>query len=162
VAEKHTPLTEMRLAEMMAVMRTLQWQKGITGPVFAEKWGLSLTRIEHLSAEAWRRVKAEVNDPDRVGATVGTAIEQVMIEALNDKGGERNQSRKIVVEAAKVWAAIAGANAPTKTELTGKDGAPLAISLDRLLEAKAVGDENETGDAGTVPDAARTGEEPEG
>lgn len=172
---EHEQLTETRLAEMCAVMRRLEWRRGESGPEYAEKWGLSEDRVRHLAAEAWRRVKAEVMDHDSVSATVGVAIERVMREALAETKapaliarGEHvfqespNVARKVVLEAARVWSEISGAKAPSKSELTGKDGAPLTVSLDRLLEAEAVGVANETHDAGAVPRSPSEGEEPEG
>lgn len=136
---EHTPETEARLAEMCDVMRDLRWRRGKSGPEYAERWGLSVTRVEHLASEAWKRVAAEL-DAVQAKATIGTLLERVALEAYEDsrtaqmlvtENGTRQESpnayRRIVVDAGKTLADVLGAKAPTKTELTGKSGAPLQL-----------------------------------
>lgn len=148
----HTPEVEGRIQLMMADMRALKWRRGESSGEYAERYGIALSTAEENAAEAWKRVKAEVLDPVSVGATVGAAIEKVMADALADtenppmiQQGERvwtespNQSRKVVIEAAKVWAMIAGATAPTKREHSGPGGGPIAyanIDLSKLTDAQ--------------------------
>jgi hypothetical protein len=149
------PSTVVHLEAMMSEMRALRWRRGKSGREYAAKSGLSYDDVRHLSAEAWKRVRAEVLDKDAVGATVGEVLEQVMLDALSesynpaliergkDSKGEPhvfqespNVARKVAIEAAKVYAMIAGAGAAERVEVTGKDGAPLnyaAMTDDQLL-----------------------------
>jgi hypothetical protein len=125
--------TETRLAELCARMRALEWRRGETGAEYQAKWKLSRGRVEHLAAEAWRRVKAEATDVDRITTKISSVLEQViddamlethepaMIDGGEDKGVYQespNGARRVVVDAAKTWAAIVGANAPTKIDQT--------------------------------------------
>lgn len=114
-------VTEQRLAIISTMMRALTFRRGKTAKELAQKWDLSLARVHELTAEASKRVRAEVLDPDHVGATVGNALETVIERAL--KAGDR----RTVVEAARVWAQISGANAPQRHEHTGAGGGSIHV-----------------------------------
>lgn len=137
----HHAETEARLAALCEQMRALEWVRGKSGEAWAVKWGVSLDRVNHLAAEAWRRVKAEVCDPDRVTVKISTVLEEVidaamletrdpaMIDGGAGRDGERrvyqespNGARRVVVEAAKTWAAIVGAQATIQHEVTVTGG----------------------------------------
>lgn len=105
------PSREEKVQHCMTIMRELRWIRGKTAPVLAKEWGLTVANLESISAEAWRRVKAEVTDPDATSATVCTALEKVMRDSLAD------DDRRNAIEASKVWAQIAGAVAPTKVQI---------------------------------------------
>lgn len=139
-------------------MRKLEWVRGKSGEEWAKAWGISQDRMNHLAAEAWKRVKAEVTDPDRITVKISTVLEQViddaMLEtrnpALIEKKGQDgepytyqespNNARKVVVEAAKTWAVIVGANAPTKVQV--------GFSVDELDGTLAALDQNLKDDDG--------------
>lgn len=97
----------------MMLMRELRWRRGITDKDLARHWGLTVDSIRQYSADAWRRLKAEVTDPDSTAATICTALEKVVQES-QDKGLHGHRS---VIEASKAWAAISGAGAPTRFEI---------------------------------------------
>jgi hypothetical protein len=126
-----TPQTLAYLAELMAEMRELRWVRGHSHVAFARRHGMSEDNARRLSAEAWRRVAAEVNNASLVAGTVGTALARVIQDALADG------DRKSIVDASKVWASVAGLAA--KVEVTGKDGGPIETTSprDALLERLA-------------------------
>lgn len=154
---------ESRVRHIMGMMRRLEWIRGASGESLADEWGLSLSRVEDYSAEASRRVKAEVTDPDHVTSTVCTALDTVLREAMADSrkcvmepGGtdaygetkyvevDPNKARKIVIDASKVWADISGATAPKEVKVTG------SVSLDEIdeLRKKIRGSGNDSGTTG--------------
>ena len=140
---------EERVQHCMGLMREVKWYRGKSAPSLAAEWGISLDCVEQDSSEAWRRVKAEVMDPELVGPDICMNIAKVMRDAIAEtddpamidggagKDGERrvyqespNVSRKVVLEAAKTYAAIVLAKPPEKIEVTGADGAPLVTPTD--------------------------------
>lgn len=128
-------------------MRELKWRRGKSAPEYAKLWGLSVYRVEELSAEAWKRVVAEVRDLDRVTATIGTLLEEVAMQAYQDsqtvqmlatENGSRQESpnayRRIVVDAGKTLADVIGAKAPVKVDIgTGEATPARAAELAREL-----------------------------
>lgn len=94
------------------LMRDLQWRRGKTGKELAQVWGVSKAAVEKYAAEASRRVRAEVQDPDEVGRTVCSALSQVLQKTMA-KGEYRT-----TVRAADTWAQIAGAKAAEKHEVS--------------------------------------------
>lgn len=107
------PTKEGRVQHCMALMREIRWKRGVTDKELARGWGVDVMAVRQYSAEAWRRIKAEVTDPDSTASTVCMALEKVVEEA-STKGLAGHRS---VIEAGKAWAAIAGAGAPTRVEL---------------------------------------------
>lgn len=95
------PLTEERVAHIMTMMRGLLFRTGDTVKELAKEWDLCEQRVRELTAEASRRVKAEVMNPEQVGATVGMALEKTLHRAM-EEGDHRN-----VIAAAKTWQELA-------------------------------------------------------
>jgi hypothetical protein len=118
------PTREERVQLCMRLIRRMKWRKGITDHNIARHWGVSVSLIHSYSAEAFRRVRAEVTDPDSTGATVGVALDRVIREA-STKGLAGHRS---IIEASKAWAAISGATAPTRIEV----GALATMTEDQL------------------------------
>lgn len=145
-----TAITEARIAKIAAMMRNLEWRRGETGRTLEVEWNLSTSRIEHLAAEASRRVRAEVLDPDQVSETVACALDRIMRDAIKD------DDRKNAIAAGKVWAVIAGAVAPKKIEHSGSVATTSYDDLQRRLAATTAGDSAGT-DANPV-----AGDEPVG
>jgi hypothetical protein len=97
----------------MRLMRRLKWRRGTTDKNIAAHWGITHEAVRHYSGEASRRLRAEMTDPDSTAATVCIALERVIREAAQ-KGMYGHRS---LIEAAKTWAQIAGAGAPTRLEI---------------------------------------------
>lgn len=128
-APTRTPETEARLEELCVVMRALKWRRGESGAGYAAKWGISLDRVNHLAAEAWRMVKAEATDVDRITSTVSLVLEEQLLAAREDAtnqeylatdGKRVSEARRAVVDAANVWADIVGAKAAQKIDNTNR------------------------------------------
>ena len=172
---------KMHLARIMQVMRNNEWQPG-SDRRYATETGLSIGQARRYTAKAWKLVCAEVNDADRVGFTIGTALEAVVREALDDsrravfvergvtKDGtpithqlSPNESRSVVVSAAATWAKIAGVNAAEKHELTGKDGAPIAIDVSKMTDEQLLVIVDRSGRGGVGdPSTSASSREPDG
>lgn len=97
----------------MRLMREMKWRRGVTDKTVAKAWGLELMAVRQYSAEAWRRLKAEMVDTDQTAATVAIALERVIFEAA----GKGLAGHRSVIEAGKTWASLAGAGAPTRIEV---------------------------------------------
>lgn len=126
--------TERRIGYIAELMRRLEWRTGRSGPELAKKWGLSLSRVEHLAAEASRAVRAEVCDATSVHQTLCTALDRVLRDALADN------DRRSVVRASVALARIAGALAPERLQVTTdareRPAMTLAEVVTRIQNAK--------------------------
>src|SRR5262245_25567996 len=92
------------------MMRELRWVRGKSAAELATAWGLATATVEGMAAEASRRVRAEVTDPDVVTETVACALDKVLRGALDRKKPDRRSA----IMAADVWSRIVGARAPEK------------------------------------------------
>ena len=99
----HGGSVEARIDHIADLMRTLRWRTGETGRDLARDWCLSEQRVRELAAEASRRVRAEVTDPERVAITVSIALERALAGALEAKDW------RAVATVAKTWGEIVGA-----------------------------------------------------
>jgi hypothetical protein len=103
-------VTEARIAHIAGMMRRLAWRTGESAPELAADWKLSRSAVEKLSAEASRRVRAELADPGEVTTIVTSALARVLHDAL--AAGDRRNA----IRAAETWARIAGAVAPPRRD----------------------------------------------
>lgn len=154
---KHRPVVEGRIQHIMGLMRRLAFVQGKTVPRLAEEWGLSTETVYEHSAEASQRVRAEIMNPDHVGACVGTALEKALKASV--KAGDW----RTVGHLADTWAKIGGAVAPTRNEHTGRSGGPIPfIDLARLsdeqLQRVHAGDFSALASAGGTGEATPSGE----
>ena len=101
-------VTEERIARVMAMMRDLTFRRGETAKELAKEWDLHPQRVAEITAEASRRARAEILNPDHVTVTVGQRMEQIVT------GGEDRDA----VAAGKVWAQLAGAMPDVKVQVT--------------------------------------------
>lgn len=125
-------VTEVRIERIAQMMRTLRFRRGLTAKRLAKEWGLGLDRVHELTAEASRRVCAEVKDPTATGAKVGSTLDRLLDRANAQLAAGGDVSPQLVVavtNAAKAWAHLSGANAPQKLEVTSKDAGTQAFSL---------------------------------
>jgi hypothetical protein len=107
--------------------------------------------VQEITAEASKRVRAELTDPDRVTAKVCTALEQIIDEGLDchntftervDGNGDMrivpidpSSAHKNVIAAANTWADIAGIKAPKRIEAKVDGLAGLFAELERIKPA---------------------------
>lgn len=120
---------ELRIEALMDEMRALRWKRGKSGRVWAAKWGIGEDRVGHLAAEAWTRLKAEVDDTDRVKVTIGVALESMMSEA-RDNGDLKN-----AIAAAKTLADIVVGRPTERHDVTMRDGGPTPQDAARAVNA---------------------------
>lgn len=117
------------------------WKRGETAVRLAAEHGEDLGVWEHASAEAWRRHKAQ--DAKWVREYLAGVLAKAVEEA--NTIDDLRQRISAVVEVAKAWAPLVGANAPERIDATlrlAPDLQPLAQKL-------------ESGDAGAAEEAAR-------
>ena len=110
---------EARVQHIEGLMRTFKFKRGKTVRDLAKKWGIGEVYCRELTAQASKRIAAAVMDPDAVNAMVGSALEEIISTCMPAK------RYREVIDAAKAWSYISGSAAPSKQEVTGKDGAPL-------------------------------------
>lgn len=105
-----------RIDYIADLMRSMEFKTGRTVKRLAKKWGMSIETLKKDSAEASRIVRAELQDPDRVGASVGAALERALARA--DRRGEEGSEKAddTVGRLANVWATISGAKAAERLE----------------------------------------------
>lgn len=115
-------LTESRVAEVIDAMEAGTFRRGLTGREFARAWGVCEQRAREIVAIASKRVRAQLTDPDALACEVVPALTKAMHDAVA-KGDARG--------AAALGAQLldVGGLKTQKTELTGKDGAPLAPGI---------------------------------
>lgn len=114
------PAHEARIERIADMMRDAEWVRGKSGKILAAELGLHEVTIRADAAIASRRVYAELmQDREGVGAQVGAALTKAL------DGAVREGDWKAVASLSKVYADASGVSAPSKAELTGKDGAPL-------------------------------------
>ena len=101
-APKHTPAVEARIEYLAERMRRLNFKTGVTVRRCAAEWGYTEQYVRLLSAEASKRVRAELTDPDRVTMTVCGYVEWALRMA------KRDHDPKAIAPLAKAWAELAG------------------------------------------------------
>jgi hypothetical protein len=109
----HTGETEARIQHIEAMMRNFTWRRGLTGRGLAVEWDLCEQRVGELAAEASKRIRQAIMNPEEVNAAVGAALEKALADAMTDG------NLKVVAQLAKTWADISGASAPKKIEHSG-------------------------------------------
>ena len=117
---------EERIDLIEGIMRRAAWERGRTSRALALQWTCSVGTVNDYAAEAGRRVRAEVTDPDVVSVTVSAALSTIVREGLRD--GDRAS----VIRAGDVWTRIAGARQPERHQVVMTDA-----EADALIAAAA-------------------------
>lgn len=98
--------TAARVDFIASRMRRGEWARGKTAKELAAEWSISVSRVEDLSAEAWRRVCAEATDADRAKPTISGTLQIALAEAFHDG------QYRAVAQLADVYSRVVGARAP--------------------------------------------------
>jgi hypothetical protein len=114
--EKHNIQTELRLEKIMDDMRGLRFVRGKTYKEYAKAWGLSEDRVRKLTAEASRRVYAEVTDPERVKPDLCALLMRSANEAYAAK------RYNDVAQLCRVYGDMLGFRAPAQAKVTIEPG----------------------------------------
>lgn len=103
--------TAARVDRIYEMMRAGEWVRGESAGPLAEEWGISESTVRNMSAEAWRRVCAESDDPRKARPDIVANLRVAMERALAcGKFGD-------VAKVADVWTRIIGAREPEKQEI---------------------------------------------
>lgn len=135
------PDRDGRVRFVMRLMAMGSWVTGQTGRHLAAVAGLHEDTVRDYASEASRRVKAVTDVPmvrQRLAAALEEGIDLGLAmargEAIDDEqSGERRwvngnaSALSGIANCAKAFAALVGAEAPKRHELTGADGAPLGL-----------------------------------
>lgn len=124
-----------RIAFIADMMRRLEWKRGKSAPVLAERWGLSVGCVESYSAEARRIVCREVTDPERVRADVSTVLLE-NLERASDAGEFR-----AVASLGDVVTRIVGARSPERIDLSSRSDEELLARWQELTGHPYSGDQ---------------------
>ncbi len=132
---------EERVEYIMSLMEAGQWRRGRTYKLLAQEWGLSKSTVGDCSAEASRRVRKNIMDPDGIAVDVGVVLSEALFDAVEDAKtyrGEREglKARDQVLAAAKILSDVSGASAPLKHEVQTTEATPERA---RQLMEKAFG-----------------------
>lgn len=100
------PTVAERVDEIAAMMRDGKYQRGVTSGVLAEAWGLSVSRVEDLTAEAWRRVCAEADDPTMARPNIAGIL------ATNLAKADARECFRDVAKLGDIYSRVIGARAP--------------------------------------------------
>lgn len=135
--KKRQANTEVRIAYVMQLMRTLKFRRGATTRRLMQDWGLSESMVSQITAEASKRISKEFGDPTRHVGKMALVLDEVMDDALRlMKGAEIHQesaegvrvlkfdptrAHNSVIQAARALAHLTGANAAIRVELAQSD-----------------------------------------
>jgi hypothetical protein len=100
----------MKVEFVADIMRRHEWEY-FTARKLAAVWEVQESTVNSYAQEASRMVLREVNNRERVSLTLAQTLDRVIREALQD--GDRRSA----IDACRVWAQLAGANAPDKHEV---------------------------------------------
>lgn len=69
-APEETPETTLKIVEIMGLIEAFRYRRGATARRLAKKWGVSVGHVHNLAAEARKRIRAQLDDPDEIAAEV--------------------------------------------------------------------------------------------
>ena len=127
--KKWNRTSEIRIAHIMGMMRELTFVRGTTYKQLAVEWNLGPDRVRKLTAEASKRVLAEVTDPEKVKPLLAETLAQAIQKAM--VAGEFNS----VAQLARVYAEILGIKAAAQTLVTVTPGEKTPADARRIIES---------------------------
>jgi hypothetical protein len=109
---------EERTQVVMQRMREGTFRRGITYAELMREWEMSEGGVSNITAEASRRVYAEMAETNGAKVYLGVTLEKIIDDSMADASSAERPYyyRKVAIEAAKTFAMLVGANAPTKVE----------------------------------------------
>jgi hypothetical protein len=134
--QPRTAQTEARIERIAELMRRFRFVRGKTTRALAKEWGLELCTVRGYTAEASKRVRAELEDPDFVRADVSLTLATIMRRARvwsrrrtvkRQHGCSQYeppdwQAAKVAIDAARTWAAITGNVEKSRVDVTHHAG----------------------------------------
>lgn len=125
----HDAATEARIIEIVDLMMRCRFRRGRTVKELAQRWELTEQRVRLLTAEASRRVRAQLGDPDEVAADLLPELHKTF-RVVNQRA-RADGNPKMATAAASIGnliAEISGAKAPKRKELSGPGGGPVEVA----------------------------------
>ena len=116
-----------RVAHIYAMMRDGTWLRGKSCEPLASEWGLAVNTVEHMAAEAWRRLLADVEDPTKVQAEVSAVL---MRDISRASAADRFNE---VARLGDVLTRVTGARAPERHQ----DVPPTREEAERIIAEAA-------------------------
>jgi hypothetical protein len=111
-----------RVQWIISVMEELRWERGVSDKLCAEVWGCEPSTVRHASAEAWRQLKRNVKNPDRVKIDLAVGLTTAFRRAL------LQNDLKNISKIGDVLARICGVyDKISRIEVSGPNGAPIAL-----------------------------------
>lgn len=114
------PVGEVRVEQAADLMRAGKYVRGRSAKAFAKEWGLTYQAARKYTALAYRRVMGEVGNPKYLRLKVHLTLARLM----------DSENGNAALGACKLTSELAGFAPPTRSELTGKGGGPLAMHVD--------------------------------
>ncbi len=122
---------EEQIREIEAMMAAGEFVRGSTARDLAQRWNKPLQTVRDRTAEASKRLRAELN-PDMVALYAARHLTNIVEET--DRDGDRIAALKLMVE-------ISGAAAPKKVELSTVPTDELKRELREMAAAVLADDE---------------------
>jgi hypothetical protein len=111
-----------RVQWIISVMEQLRWERGVSDKLCAEVWGCEGSTVRHASAEAWRTLKRNVKNPDRVKIDLSVGLMTAFRRAL------AQNDLKNISKIGDVLARVTGVyDKISRIEVSGPNGAPIAV-----------------------------------
>jgi hypothetical protein len=107
---KGSPLVAARVTAIYEMMRVGDWERGKTGPLCAQEWGVSLAVVEKWAAEAWRRCCHEADNPEAMRPEIAGILRENLHRA------DSRANFRAIATLADVYTKIIGARAPERHE----------------------------------------------
>ena len=126
--KKWTRTSEIRIAQVMQMMRELTFKRGETYKALAIEWNVGPDRARKITAEASKRVLAEVTDPEKVKPLLAETLAEAIRKAM--VANEFNS----VAQLARVYAEIMGIKAAAQTLVTVTPGERTPADARRIVE----------------------------
>lgn len=92
------------------LMREGLWQRGKSAQEWADTWGLNKNTVEHNAAEAWKRVCAEADDPEKMRPEIAGILRSNLSRA------DKVMNFRAIASLAETYTKVIGARAPERHE----------------------------------------------
>lgn len=126
-----------RVEHIARLMASNLWRSGITNRELVAAWGVSLDTMKDYAAEASRIVRRDLGDSEEIRARAMVALEQLAVDCRSLRKKHPSYV-KAAVDAIGLMTGLGGCPPVTRTEVTGKDGAPMVGAEDVRRMAEEV------------------------
>lgn len=117
---EHGAVVDERIERICSMMRDLTFRTGKTVKELAREWGLAEKTVREYTAEASKRVLAEIKDPDKVQATGLSKLEAMIDDSISDAskaGPDASRHRKNAMDGIRMLLELTGSAAAKRIKL---------------------------------------------